>query len=716
MSKLFAYEAIQNRLAKAQARNDGTWVYYVGIYGGCTTMKIITIDHKDLIELGLSEDVARTLTEEINHYLSNLTLEVAWQRISKKIHEYHLPYRIHLFLINALFPKWADEPELGPMWIPDSDFVKNSNLVQAMAKLKIHHFSEFHSWSTNHYEKFWDYVIKKLSIRFQSPPAKICDLTEGVETPHWLPEAKMNIVDSCFNAPPSATAIYFQSEQGILKIITYEELNHLSNRIANSLVLQGYKAGDAIAIIMPMTHLAVALYLGIIKMGGIVISIADSFSHVEIAMRLRIAKAKLIFSQDIIKRNNKTIPLYERIIQSDVTKIVVLSLDEGNSIELRKQDLNWNDFLVNNTLFTSYPCSPMDYCNILFSSGTTGEPKAIPWNHTTPIKAASDAYFHHNIQPGNVLAWPTNLGWMMGPWLIFASLINQASMALYEGLARDRRFGEFVQDVKVTMLGVVPTIVSYWHQTGCMEGLDWNSIITFSSTGECSNPEDMLYLMALGGYKPIIEYCGGTEIGGGYVTSTLIQKNYPCLFSTPALGLNFYLLNEEKQFSTKGEVAIVPPSIGLSTELINANHHQIYYANMPKAFDGSQLRRHGDQLSQLLNGYYTVLGRADDAINLGGIKISSVEIERVLVGTPDIIETAAIGAPSQNRGPDNLIIYACSKKTLDLETIKNEFQKRINGHLNPLFKIKEVIFIEELPKTASNKIMRRELRKQYKNI
>lgn len=679
-------------------------------------MKIITIDHHNLIELGLSEDIAKPLTEEINHYLANLTLEEAWQRISKKIHKYKLPYRIHLYLITALFPAWMDEPEFGPMWIPDINFVKNTNIVQAMAKLKIHHFSEFHSWSTNHYEKFWTYVIKKLDIRFKKLPTKICDLTEGIETPRWLPGAKMNIIDSCFNAPPTATAIYFQSEQGILKIITYEELNNLSNRIANSLVQQGYTAGDAIAIIMPMTHLSVALYLGVIKMGGIVVSIADSFSHEEIAMRLRIAKTKLIFTQDVIVRNNKTIPLYDRIIQSQVPMTVVIPANEVMAINLRRQDLNWNEFFINDTVFTSHPCSSMDHCNILFSSGTTGEPKAIPWNHTTPIKAASDAYFHHNIQPGNVLAWPTNLGWMMGPWLIFASLMNQASMALYEGLPRERGFGEFVQNVKVTMLGVVPTIVSYWHQTGCMEGLDWDSIITFSSTGECSNPEDMLYLMALGGYKPIIEYCGGTEIGGSYVTSTLIQKNYPSLFSTPALGINFYLLNEEKQFANKGEVALVPPSMGLSTELINANHHQIYFGNMPKAFDGNQLRRHGDQLCQLLNGYYSVLGRADDAINLGGIKVSSVEIERVLIGTPDIIETAAIGIPSENKGPNNLIIYASTKKSLDSDQIKNIFQKRINEHLNPLFKISEVILIEELPKTASNKIMRRELRKQYKNL
>ena len=106
---------------------------------------------------------------------------------------------------------------------------------------------------------------------------------------------------------------------------------------------------------------------------------------------------------------------------------------------------------------------------------------------------------------------------MMGPWLIFAALINRGSIALYLDAPKDRGFGEFIQHAKVNMLGVVPTLVAAWRQSKCMEKLDWSAIDIFSSTGECSNPEDMLYLMSLAGYKPIIEYCGGTEIGGAYL-------------------------------------------------------------------------------------------------------------------------------------------------------------------------------------------------------
>jgi acetyl-CoA synthetase len=450
-------------------------------------------------------------------------------------------------------------------------------------------------------------------------------------------------------------------------------------------------------------------------MGGIVVSIADSFSAEEIAIRLKSADTKAIFTQDFIKRDEKTLPLYEKVIAANAPTVIVLRRHHSINISLRSTDLDWKTFLVSNNQFNSLSCSPMDYCNILFSSGTTGNPKAIPWNHTTAIKAATDGYLHHNIHPDDIIAWPTNLGWMMGPWLIFAGLINQATIALYTDSLQTRAFGEFIQNAKITILGVFPSLVAYWRKNHCMNHLNWNSIKLFTSTGECSNPEDMLYLMSLAGYKPIIEYCGGTEIGGAYISSTLCENNYPSVFTTPAMGLSFILIDESGNPTNNGEVALIPPSMGLSTALLNANHHNMYFANMPTAPDGKILRRHGDQLQQLNNGLYSALGRTDDTMNISGIKISSAEIERVLSGIPHIIESAAIAVSKKLHGPSSLVIFAVTEKEIELSNslIKQEMQSHIKQHLNPLFKIEDVIFVSELPKTSSNKILRKVLRKQY---
>jgi acetyl-CoA synthetase len=388
------------------------------------------------------------------------------------------------------------------------------------------------------------------------------------------------------------------------------------------------------------------------------------------------------------------------------------------SIDLRQGDRTWKEFLNPNDQFTAIAADPTAHTNILFSSGTTGDPKAIPWTHTTPIKCASDGHLHQDIHPGDVVAWPTNLGWMMGPWLIYASLINQGTIALYNGSPCDRGFGEFIQNARVNVLGVVPSLVNTWKTTDCMNGLDWSAIKAFSSTGECSNPQDMLFLMSLAGYKPVIEYCGGTEIGGSYLTGTLMQPCSPATFTTPALGLDIVILDEDHQPAAKGEAFIVPPSIGLSTELMNRDHHQVYFAQTQlHPITHQPLRRHGDRIERLPNGDYRAQGRVDDTMNLNGIKVSAAEIEQTLNTVAGICETAAIAVSPPDGGPSQLVIYAVVLPEVrshpqQQATLQATLQAALKQQLNPLFKVHAVVVVESLPRTASNKVMRRVLRDQ----
>jgi acetyl-CoA synthetase len=326
-----------------------------------------------------------------------------------------------------------------------------------------------------------------------------------------------------------------------------------------------------------------------------------------------------------------------------------------------------------------------------------------------------DGYLHHDIKPGEVVAWPTSIGWMMGPWLIYASLVNRATMALYYGAPVTREFCEFIQNARVKMLGVVPSLVKAWQNTGAVRGLDWSSIKMFSSTGECSNSDDYLYLMSLAGYRPIVEYCGGTEIGGGYISGTIVQPASPATFSTPSYGLDFYILDDRGERSKNGELFIVPPSIGLSNTLLNKDHHEVYYADTPPGPRGELLRRHGDETEELPGGYYRGHGRADDTMNLGGIKVSSTEIERALSSVEGVVETAAVAFNPPQGGPSLLVVYVVTKPSAptDNDLFKKEMQRAIATRLNPLFKIHDVVRVAALPRTASNKVMRRVLRNSY---
>lgn len=605
-------------------------------------------------------------------------------------------------------------------WFPSDAILKKSNIYSMMARHHIESYTDFWKWSVVNKEQFWEETVANLNIQYATKYSKIVDVSEGVENAKWLFGAKINIVDSCFQNDGNSTVIKYQNPGESIQEISQDQLLNLVNRIANSLTESGLKKGDAIAIDMPMTLKAVAIYLAGIKAGLKVATIADSFTSKEIEVRLKITQPKLVFTQDVLQRGGKKLPLYDKVVKAKAAKIVVIS-NTQSEIQLREIDVYWNDFLSKNNQFDSVKLDPEETTTILFSSGTTGEPKAIPWNHTTPIKSASDGYYHQDIHQNDVVCWPTNLGWMMGPWLVFAALINKASIALYYDAPLTSDFGSFVQNAKVTMLGVIPSIVKHWKNTVCMESSDWNTIKCFSSTGEVSNPEEMEYLMNLAGNKPVIEYCGGTEIGGGYIASTVVQPNIPSVFSSQTLGGDFVLLDENGEESDKGELFLIPPIMGLSTQLLNKNHHQVYYENTPNF--SSKLRRHGDELMGLdpdihqgLCGYFQMLGRVDDAMNLGGIKVSSAQIESVINKLTFVKESAAIAVSPKGGGPSELIVFYVEN---ELDSTSNEelkeVQKSIRTNLNPLFKVVDLVKIGVLPRTASNKVMRRSLREIYKN-
>ncbi len=597
-------------------------------------------------------------------------------------------------------------------WTPTPEEISQSNVAWLMQQAGVETYADLHAWSVNNFETYWATAIERLGIHFSKPLTRIVDLSQGKTQPVWLPDVHMNIVESCFSAPPESTAIVFQAQGGEMESVTVAELKTLTGRVAAGIQQQGFQPGDAIAMLMPMTVECVAIYLGIIQAGCVAVSLADSFQPKEIRTRLHLSNAAGIFTQDVIRRGPKTHPLFSGVVEADAPRAIVISAD-GN-VDLREGDVLWTDFLAREPFTSSVQCSSTDPVNILFSSGTTGDPKVIPWTQTTPIKCAADAHFHQDVHPGDVLVWPTNIGWMMGPWLIFASLLNRAAIGLYDGAPTGEEFCRFVQNSGATLLGLVPSLVKAWKNAGATKGLDWSQLRAFSSTGECSNAGDMRWLMAQAGNKPVIEYCGGTEIGGAYITGTPVLPASAGTFNTPALGLDFVILNEQHEISPVGEIYLMTPSLGLSTTLLNKDHFKEYFAGTPPGPNGEILRKHGDQMQALPNGFWRAQGRADDTMNLGGIKVSSAEIERLLLQVPGIKETAAV-AHAPEGGPSLLVVFTVRKADDNsaAEEMEKAMQQVIKTQLNPLFKIHDVVWVPELPRTASNKVMHRKLRDQY---
>ncbi|KAG6746909.1 hypothetical protein POTOM_049285 [Populus tomentosa] len=709
-----------------------------------------SISVSDIEALGISSSIALKLYEDISEIINTHgpSSPQTWTLLSKRLLHPLLPFSFHQMMYYGCFKDFGPDP---PAWSPDPEAAMLTNVGQLLErrgkeflgstyKDPISSFSHFQEFSVSNPEVYWKTILEEISLSFSVPPQ--CILSENTSREsslanpggQWLPGAYVNPAKTCLTLNCKRTlddvVIRWRDEGNDdmpVSSLTLEELRSEVWLVAYAINALGLDRGSAIAIDMPMNVESVIIYLAIVLAGHVVVSIADSFAPLEISTRLKISEAKAIFTQDLIIRGDKSIPLYSRVVNAQAPMAIVIPTKGCSfSMNLRDGDISWHDFLEKATDLRGDEFAAVEqpveaFTNILFSSGTTGEPKAIPWTHVTPFKAAADAWCHMDIRKGDIVAWPTNLGWMMGPWLVYASLLNGASIALYNGSPLVSGFAKFVQDARVTMLGVIPSIVRIWKSANSTLGYDWSAIRCFASTGEASSVDEYLWLMGRAQYKPIIEYCGGTEIGGGFVSGSLLQPQSLAAFSTPAMGCSLFVLGDDghpipQNVPGMGELALGPLMFGASSTLLNADHYNVYFKGMP-LWNGKILRRHGDVFERTSRGYYHAHGRADDTMNLGGIKVSSVEIERICNAVDsNVLETAAIGVPPPQGGPEQLVIAVVFKdsddSTVDLDKLRISFNSAVQKKLNPLFRVSHVVPCSSLPRTATNKVMRRVLRQQ----
>ncbi|MBI4392463.1 MAG: AMP-binding protein [Euryarchaeota archaeon] len=684
-----------------------------------------------LVEAGVDAETAPDLAKRANDVLERHSLDartpagqqMIWDSFREILADPSYGHASHAALFQAAFEGREASDGPAPAWSPTAESIARTNVGRLMMEKGFNDYRELHRWSTTEREAFWSTTIATLGIIFKKRPDRMLDPESEPTAPRWLPGAELNIAESHLKAERTKTAIVYRREGATnLRRVTYAELEKLAARIANGLDRLGLPPDAKIALYMPMNVEAVAIYLGIIKSGRAIVGIPDSAAPEALSRRLEIAKATLIFTVDSYSRGGKEFKVYENAKKAGSPRAVVLPSEwtKGFATAMRGPDMTWGQFLSSDVHFASVMRKPGDHSNVLFSSGTTGDPKAIPWTHVTPIKSASDAYWHHDVKAEDVLCWPTSYGWMMGQWLTAASFVNDATMALYNGNPAARGFGEFVRDAGVTLLGTVPKIVQSWRTNKTMEGLDWGKVRLFSSTAEPSQPEDTFYLSWLASklvdgkaeYTQVMEYSGGTETGGGLNTGTLARPWSPSTFSTPALGLDFVVFDEHGNPSEDGEIGVIGPWIGQSTELLNYDNRDVYYEGMPRGPNGEILRRHGDHLKRLGKDYWRHLGRIDDMININGVKTSSEEI-RAAIRHTEVVDTKPI-AVTDVSGQHRLVVYAIPKEPTVLASkdsrslmraeLKTEFAKSIKAKVSPLVgHVHDVVLVQAFETTENNK-------------
>ena len=618
------------------------------------------------------------------------------------------------------------------VWHPGQDYIEQAHLTRFMQQHGIEGYAELMRRSTEDIAWFTQSLLEYLDIRFYQPYSQVVDLTRGVAWPRWCAGGKMNIIHNCLDKYMGSpvedrVALTWEGEEGKIISLNYKTLYQKVNQAANALRSLGLSKGDAIGLFMPMVPEVAVAFLAIAKIGGIILPLFSGFGAGAVAARLADAGAKALFTADGgMRRGNPAAmkPIADEAALQIPSLQHMIVLDRlGLGAEMQPGRDHWWHELVEtqSTEAKTEVTDAEDTLMVIYTSGTTGRPKGAVHTHVGfPIKAAQDMAFGTDLHPGQTIYWMTDMGWMMGPWLIFGTCLLAGTMFLYDGapdFPSPDRLWAMIERHRITTLGVSPTLIRTLTLYGeePFRAHDLSSLRFFASTGEPWNPDPWLWLFnKVGeGKRPIINYSGGTEISGGIVMGNPILPIKPCSFSAACPGIAADVFDEDgcPVRLRVGELVIKAPWIGMTRGFWKdpQRYEETYWSRWPGVWV------HGDFAAIDGDGMWYILGRSDDTIKIAGKRLGPAEVESILVNHPDIVEAAAIGVPDEIKGEALVVFCVLAQGCAECEELRTELRQMVVKALGKPLAPKEIRFVSDLPKTRNAKVMRRMIRAAYLN-
>jgi acetyl-CoA synthetase len=617
------------------------------------------------------------------------------------------------------------------VWQPTPEHIARSNLKRFMDRHGLATYDELMAKSTGDVAWFTAAVLQFLGVEFQRPYNQILDLSQGIQWPQWCVGGRLNIVHNCLDkwaANPATRhnlALIWEGEEGVTRQLSYAELAAEVNRCANALRALGLGKGDGIGLYMPMIpEIAIAL-LAIAKIGGIILPLFSGYGAGAIVSRLADAKAKALFTADGQFRRGQIAPLKpiadEALQEVATVQRVIVVRRTGNEVAMRDgRDYWWHELIPQQLAEAELAeTAAEDTLMLIYTSGTTGKPKGAVHTHCGfPVKAAQDMAFGTDVHPGDVIYWLTDMGWMMGPWLVFGATLLGATFFLYDGApdfpTPDRLWGLAARH-KINQLGVSPTLIRALlpHGDGLVKQHDLSAVKCFASTGEPWNPDPWLWLFEVvgEGKRPIINYSGGTEIAGGILMGNPLLPLKPAAFSAACPGMAADVVDEEGHSlrGQVGELAIRAPWIGMTRGFWNDPQRYLdsYWSRIPNVWV------HGDWAAVDEDGMWYILGRSDDTIKVAGKRLGPAEVESVLVNHAAVAEAAVIGVPHEIKGSEVICFCVLAPGYEPTDELRAALKAKVAEEMGKPLAPKAIWFVQDIPKTRNAKVMRRIIRSAY---
>ena len=611
-------------------------------------------------------------------------------------------------------------------WRPSPEFAAQTLVMGFARQHGIDDYVELVRRSTADPEWFWDAVVRYLGIEFERPYERVMDVSRGPEWATWFVGGRLNAAWNCVGRwardTPDMLAVSAETEEEEQRTLTYAELWSEVCRLGNGLAALGIEAGDRVALYLPMLPEAVIASHACALVGAIQVPLFSGLAANAIATRLVDGEVKAVVCADGALRRGRVHALKDTLDEalhsaSCVERVIVKQRFADRPIGKRSDlDVAWEELVaeqpddrVPEGFDSEHP-----HC-LVYTSGTTGRPKGVV--HATAgllVKIGQEAAFQTDVGPGDHLYWVTDLGWMIATGMFVGGGVNGATVVACEGLATvppDRLWAQCERHA-VTILGVSPTLIRMLmaHGDEPVRRHDLSALRIIASSGEPWNLEPYRWLASVVGddKRPIINISGGTEVGTCFLSPSAAIPIKECSVGMPSLGIAVDVIDADGN-SVRGEVGELIcrepwPAMTRGIWRDPERYLEAYWQQNPGVWT------HGDLALVDEDGYWFLLGRSDDTLNVAGKRVGPAELESVIVEHARVIEAAVVGIPDEIKGEVPWAFCVLLPDTEPTEELAAEIRSLVGAQLGRAYEPQQVVFVPAVPKTRSAKIVRRSMR------
>jgi acetyl-CoA synthetase len=615
-------------------------------------------------------------------------------------------------------------------WQPDPRRVADATLTAFIARHGLPDYAALLARSEADPAWFWDALIKDFGLLFTTPYSQVMDAGDGAPWTRWCVGGELNLAANCLDPERHADtleAVVWESEAGAVRRWSRAELRAETARLTHVLRAEGFGPGDAIGLYLPMLPETFAAFFAVAALGGIVVPLFSGFAAEAAADRLNDAGAVALLTADSTRRRGRRValkPVADAIAARVPTlrRTLVLrdpeATDDATVAWDPGRDRDWRALCAAAPTDWAPLALPADTpFMLIYTSGTTGKAKGTVHTHCGFLaKLTADFGLSLDFHAGDRFLWMSDMGWVVGPMQAVVATFLGGTLVLAEG-APDwpdpGRLWRLVERHRVSYLGVAPTVARALmrHGPDPVAAADLTGLRTVVSSGEPWNPDSWRWFFdhVCRGRVPILNVSGGTEIGWGILTGTPLHPLKPCAFAGPCLGMGADIVDGQGRpvaVGEVGELVLRQPSIGLTRGLWHDPERYLdsYWRTLPG------LWVHGDWASRDGDGMWYIHGRSDDTIKLAGKRTGPAEIESHLLATGRVAEAAACGISDPVKGQAVALAVVPAAGVAAGAALAAELAAAVVAGLGAPFRPARIVFVDDLPKTRSQKVMRRVVR------